>query len=331
MIAEKTATWVNWDYCRNRFRRLYPNWVKTDCSDYFKEKSSVSWNALTKEQEKRMMKFNLKTMEVDIEEDLSDLEKKIKSLQDKWISVSINYDWIPKTRLKPMMPYEWWNPNNVLVIWDLHEPYSLDWYLRFCRETQEQFDCWTVIYIWDIIDFQSISYHEKIVEELNPAWEIAEARVRLKQRYSTFPTATVLMGNHDNLAYRKARTIWIPREFIQDPNTIFQAPDWYTFVDELILDNVLYTHWSSSNAFKKCILEWINMVSWHTHTQCGVIYYQNRFWKTWWLQTWVGIDYSRHTFDYAKQSSKNPITACWVVMDWWRLPIIVPYEDDSPL
>ncbi len=217
--------------------------------------------------------------------------------------------------------------NSVFVTWNC--PYDLDWYLSFCRDQQEKFNCWTVIYIWDIVDFHSISYHEKQPEELNPTWEIALARLKLSDWYKTFPNATVIMGNHDLLIYRQAKTAWLLREFIQDPNTIFQAPSTYTFMDELIIWDVLYTHWSTSNAFKKCILENMNMVSWHAHTQCWIMYHQNRHWKKWWMQVWVWIDYASHAFDYAKQSSRFPVTACWVVLNNWSLPIVIPYDENS--
>jgi hypothetical protein len=128
------------------------------------------------------------------------------------------------------------------------------------------------------------------------------------------------------LVYRQARTAWLLREFIKDPNTIFWAPSTYNFVDELVMNWVLYTHGSTSNAFKKCILENMNMVSWHAHTQCWVIYHQNRHWHLRWMQVGVWIDYKQHAFDYAKSNSKTPVSACWVVLNKWKLPIIIPYE-----
>ncbi len=156
--------------------------------------------------------------------------------------------------------------------------------------------------------------------------EISEARKVLKDWYATFPTATVCLWNHDYLPWRKARTIWLPREFVQDPYSIFKAPSSYEFVEETTIDGVLYTHGTTSNAFKKCVLEWMSMVSGHVHTQCWVMYHQNRHWQLWGLQVWAGIDYKQQTFEYAKSSSKHPITACGVVLDSWALPIVIPFN-----
>ena len=260
------------------------------------------------------------------QEELTELDKILEKLQKKWIVVNVDIWWMKPSHIpQAMAPFVWWDPENVLVISDIHAPFVLDWYLQHCREQQEMWNCWTVVYIWDIIDFHSISYHEKIPEQLNPAWEWAKAKLVLADWYSTFPNATVLMGNHDLLVYRQARTAWLLREFIKDPNTIFWAPSTYKFVDELIIDSVLYTHGSTGNAFKKCILENMNMVSWHAHTQCWVIYHQNRHWQKRWMQVWVGIDYKQQAFDYAKSNSKYPVNACAVVLDSWTLPIVLPF------
>ena len=276
---------------------------------------------------KHQIQKSFTTQKSDIEEDLSDLEKIIEKLAKKWVNV--NVDTKPKSKWyipKYIEPYTKGDINNVLVISDLHAPYILPWYLEHCREQQERWNCGTVVYIWDIVDFHSISYHEKIPEELNPAWEMAEARNQLQDWYYTFPNAKVLMWNHDLLIYRQARTAWLLREFIKDPNTIFQAPDTYEFVNELIIDDVLYTHWSTSDAWKKCILENMNMVSWHAHTKCWIMYHQNRHWQLWGMQVGVWIDYSKQAFEYAKSNSKYPVSACWVVLDNWKLPIVLPYD-----
>jgi len=72
----------------------------------------------------------------------------------------------------------------------------MDGYLEFCREQQEKYDCGTVVNIGDFWDWSSISYHEKIVEELNPSGEIAQAKQMSEDWYYTFPETTILDSNH---------------------------------------------------------------------------------------------------------------------------------------
>ena len=578
----------------------------------------------------------------ELDDALSALDKAVEKLQKRWVNVKIDYNAVVnKHEPKRVEPFVWGDSDNILVIWDIHCPVTVDWYLEFCREQQERFNCWRVVYIWDIVDFNSISYHEKIPEILNPKWEIDSARTMLKDWYYTFPTATVLLGNHDChsddtmlltqrwfinhwelqdddlvwtmskswyieyqkpmnyfsrrykwemhrfswastdvlvtpnhrmlihhnriwdnkyelaenifmwnnskrsfcvsflnnnidysiddrslellwyiywdgsmnrwnfqiyqrlsnskkiedclvdmwvnfkrydrertidsicwkplinktnihsqfvfkrdevlclknevfnryllpsflskissrqfnifidalcycdanvqwsyfqldwrleflkqievllishwycsriceyrpwsyrivsnkdrryimyaqhtveqydwnvrclttentnfivkrnncisvqgncLPYRQARSSWLLREFIKDPNTIFEAPIWYNFVNEIIINNVLYTHWTNWNAFKKCVNEWMSLVQWHLHTQWWVQYHRSRNWQIFWCQVWTWIDFEQTNFDYAKTTAKKAILSCAVILKQWdtNLPIVIP-------
>lgn len=275
------------------------------------------------EQRERQEEF-MRASHLDDNEDMTQLEKIVNKFQKKGIHLNISYDNIQKYQSRAIDPYHG-NTDNVLIIWDIHEPYSLDWYLKFCREQQEIYDCGTIIYIGDIVDLHSLNYHEKVPEELNPAWEVAQARRRLQDRYRTFPQAIVTLWNHDSLIWRQLRTAWLPREFAKDPHAIFQAPKTYEFVDEIIIDNVLYKHYW--NAMKKCVTEWMNMVWWHLHTTWWVMYHKNRKWQIRGLQTGTGIDYNRMVFDYAKQNVKDPVLWCGVVLNKWTLPMMIPYYE----
>lgn len=259
-----------------------------------------------------------------IDEDLTQLELIVERLKSKGIDIGwINYQWKQKHISNSLPPYRDGDPNNVLVIWDLHSAHIIDWYLEFCRKQQEKRKCWTVIYIWDIIDFASISYHEKTPEELNPQWEIAQARLVLQDWYKTFPKAYVCLGNHDMLPYRQAKTAWLLREFIQTPHSIFWAPSLYEFIDEIEICWVVYTHWTKWDAFTKCVKEWINLVQWHLHTKAGVQYHNNRQWNLFWMQVATWVDYKKKAFDYARCFASQPVVWCWVVVENWTLPIFL--------
>ena len=65
-------------------------------------------------------------------------------------------------------PYLKGNPNNVLVIGDTHELFSLEGYLEFCREKQEEYNCGEVVFIGDIVDNHFYSFHD--VEQCALAW-----------------------------------------------------------------------------------------------------------------------------------------------------------------
>ena len=57
---------------------------------------------------------------------------------------------------------------NVLVIGDIHEPFTLEGYLEFCKEQYDRFNCDTVVFIGDIIDNAFSSFHPtySIIEQI---------------------------------------------------------------------------------------------------------------------------------------------------------------------
>jgi hypothetical protein len=128
------------------------------------------------------------------------------------------------------------NPDNVIVVGDLHAPFILDGYLEFIREQQEKYDCGTVIFIGDIIDGHSWSYHEVDVDGDNVGEELSKAVKQLQDWYCVFPKATVLYGNHDLLVARKAKTAGLSKHFVRDLGEILHAPKDWKFTHELIIN-----------------------------------------------------------------------------------------------
>jgi len=269
-------------------------------------------------------KYTYKDWEVEAE--LSALEKAVEKLSKRfWIEILINKENFSVPIRVKVEPYRWGNKDNVLVIGDCHLPYTMDGYLEFCREQQEKYDCGTVVNIGDFWDWSSISYHEKIVEELNPSGEIAQAKQMSEDWYYTFPETTILDSNHWCLPYRVARTAGLPRELIRSPNDIYNAPLWRKFVPELELHWVLYTHWTKGNALDKCVKEGVNLVQGHLHSCAWVKWTKNRNWTVFGMQVSTGIDYKRKAFDYARSCPSQPMLGCWVVLDKWVLPIFIPF------
>lgn len=220
-------------------------------------------------------------------------------------------------------PYEDGDEDNVLVIWDIHEPVCLEGYYEFIRETQERFDCGTVIFIWDVADFNWISYHEK---DPNLNWikvELEMAIEALQKWYYTFPNAIVLEWNHDALPERKGKSCWLTREMLRTTPEILQFPEGWEYEKEVIINDVLYTHWTKWTALRKAISNRISLVQWHLHTEAFVIYQQWFRDSIFWMQVWCWIDNSKPEFDYNKSYANTPIISCGVVLDSWTLPLVI--------
>jgi metallophosphoesterase superfamily enzyme len=88
-------------------------------------------------------------------------------------------------------------PNNVLVIPDLHLPFSTDQHLQHCVKMKEKYKCGKVIFIGDIVDNHYSSFHTANPDELSAGQELDLVKLQIKKWYSYFPEATWVMGNHD--------------------------------------------------------------------------------------------------------------------------------------
>jgi len=141
--------------------------------------------------------------------------------------------------------------SNVLVIGDLHEPFCLDSYLRFNQNLYKKYNCTEVIFIGDILDSHTWSYHEHDPDGMSVGHELDAAINRLKRCYKTFPIANVLYGNHDLMISRKAKTAGLSSRFIKDFSDVIEAPKGWKFHHEYVKHNNLYLHGSIGNAIKR--------------------------------------------------------------------------------
>ena len=105
--------------------------------------------------------------------------------------------------------------SRVLVIGDLHEPFCLDGYLKFCKDTYKKFNCNQVVFIGDIIDSHYSSFHETDPNGMGGSEELQLAINKIAKWYKAFPKATVTIGNHDRIIMRKAFSGGIPSIWIK--------------------------------------------------------------------------------------------------------------------
>ncbi len=239
-------------------------------------------------------------------------------LDKEWLG---NPDFFTKNDLKP---YTKGNPNNVLVVPDIHIPFEHPNALNFLRKQQEKYDCGKVIFIGDIIDGHAWSFHQKHGDSKSAREEYELALIKIQEWYKVFPEAMITIGNHDALFDRKVESAGISRRFLKPLNEIFNVPNW-KFVNEYVYNDVLYTHGhGGGNAEKRVSQEFISTVQGHLHSESFVKYFAGRNKQLFAMQVGTMIDFDAYAFEYAKRG-KKPILSCGVVLD--NQPIIVPYND----
>lgn len=210
--------------------------------------------------------------------------------------------------------------NNVLVIGDLHQPFTLDGYLEFCQKTYDKYDCGQVVFIGDIIDSHFSSYHETSPDGFGGAEELARAKAGIKKYYDVFPNAKVCIGNHDRIPNRKAFTGGISSSWIKTIDEVLETPNW-EYGDSFVIDGVLYWHGDGMNIRTRGNSEAMSVVQGHLHSKSFYEVYVGEKTMRFVLQIGCGIDRHAYAMAYAKNFAKPQINA-GVVMDNGRWAII---------
>jgi len=201
----------------------------------------------------------------------------------------------------------------VLIIGDIHEPFTLKGYLKHCKDTYAKYNCNKVVFIGDVIDNHYTSYHETDADGLGGLDELEIAIKGLRKWYDAFPDADILIGNHDRMIMRKAQTSNIPSKWIKSYKDVLEVPKW-NFIDRKIIDNVQYVHGEGGTAHTKCRADMMSTVQGHLHTQCYVQHFVGQNYKVFGMQIGCGIDHDSYAMGYAKRG-KKPAIACGVVIN----------------
>ena len=210
------------------------------------------------------------------------------------------------------IPYKLEIKKNVLVVGDLHLPFTLEGYLEHCIKVYKKYNCDTVVFIGDILDLHFTSYHETSTEGYGATQEHDLSVEMLRKWYKAFPKAYVTIGNHDALIYRKAMSAGISKRWIQNYSQVLGTPGW-EWVTDVVIDDVLYTH-GTTNAYTKAKQNLMSTVQGHLHSQAGIQFYVGAKSRIFGFQTGCGVDMKSYAMEYGRNFPK-PVISCGVVIE----------------
>lgn len=216
------------------------------------------------------------------------------------------------------------DPDNILVIGDLHEPFCLPEYLGFCKDIQEEYDCGTVIFIGDVIDNHYSSYHETDPDGYSAGEELDRAIDKIANWYKSFPSAYVIIGNHDRLVYRKAQSSGVSKRWIREFDEVLGTPGW-EFLEEITINGICYNHGEGGTARTRMKNEMQSQVQGHTHSQFYLEYNVSPVQKIFGMQVGCGIDRKAFAMAYGKYH-KKPVLGCATITGKYSVPHLHPME-----
>jgi len=204
------------------------------------------------------------------------------------------------------------NEKRILVIGDLHAPFTLPNYLDFCIGAYAKYNCNQVIFIGDIIDNHYSSFHTTDPDGLGGGDELDLAVKDVALWYNQFPVADVMVGNHDRMIMRRAFESQIPQRWIKSYNDVLGTPNW-RWLENVIYDDVMYEHGEGGQAATKARHNMMSSVCGHTHTAAYVQWYVGKRFRVFGMQVGCGIDAKSYAAAYAKNFKRQAI-GCGVII-----------------
>jgi len=217
------------------------------------------------------------------------------------------------------------------IIGDSHLPYEHKDYLEFCKKIFKENGVNRVIHIGDLLDNHGLSFHDSEPSLLGPTGERNKVIDQLQPWYEAFPKLTLIFGNHDLMANRKALKMGIdPAVYMRPLSEVYNFPKGWDMQQRLILNNVMYHHGETAtgvNGFRNdAKARMMNTVTGHNHSNFGVSYTATDHRMVWGLAVGCGVDNESMAFAYGRNFKNKPILGCGVVAKNGKLPMCFPMD-----
>ena len=209
--------------------------------------------------------------------------------------------------------------SRVLVISDTHAPYQHQDTIRFLSKIKEDYEPTRVIHIGDELDNHAMSYHETETSLYSAGEELKRGRDVIWAIEDLYPKVDVMESNHGSLAFRKARTSGIPKEYIKDYSEVLKTKHWNWHQDLTItLPNKQpchFHHGKSANSMTYLLAMGMCCVEGHFHEKYNIQYHGTSERLLWVIATGCLVDDYSLAMAYNNCNLKRPIIGCSIIID----------------
>jgi len=216
--------------------------------------------------------------------------------------------------------------SRILVISDTHCPYHHPDTIKFLTAIKAKYKPDRVIHIGDELDNHAMSYHEVEPTLYSAGEELKKGREVIWQMESLFPTIDVMESNHGSLAFRKAKTSGIPKEFMKDYSEVLKTKKW-KWHDQLRLtlpngQECLFAHGLGANYLLTAQKRGMSLIQGHYHSKYGIAYWSTNNDLNFGMNVGCLIDDKSLAFAYNKTTVERPIIGCGMIID--SQPKLIP-------
>lgn len=218
------------------------------------------------------------------------------------------------------------NNSRILIIPDLHEPYSHPDSLKFLKWCKKKYKPTRIISIGDEIDAHALSYHESDPDLDNAGRELEKAKKYLRPIMDLFPVMDIVESNHGSMIYRKAKSAGIPREAIKNYKEILGAPQgWHWYPDLKIKigkQEVLFCHGIGANVLNASKDRGVSLVQGHYHSKLCLHWHGTQRNLKFAMNVGSLVNDRSMAMAYGKNFAKRPLMGCGLIIN--GVPQLIP-------
>lgn len=199
----------------------------------------------------------------------------------------------------------------VLIISDLHIPYSVKGYIDFLKKLKKEFKPHIIINIGDELDYHGQSMHDSDHDLDSAGVELNKAIAELQDGlHKLFPKMFLLESNHGSMTLRRAKKYGIPVRALRDLPDLYETPRW-SWHSEILLQTKqgpVYLCHGKSGVYGKMVKEsGASCVQGHFHGKFEITYHRGVFGTRFNMFVGCLIDIDSLAMAYGRNFSVKPI------------------------
>lgn len=218
----------------------------------------------------------------------------------------------------------------VLVISDLHIPYSVAGYTKFLKHLKDKFNPEIVISIGDEIDYHAMSFHDSDTDLFSAGHELDRAIIELQEGlHKLFPKMYLLESNHGSMILRRAKHHGIPIRTLKPLPDLYETPQW-TWHEEILLQTNagrVYLCHGKSGTYGKLVKEMgASTIQGHFHGKFELTYHRSVLANRYSMFVGCLVDTESLAMAYGRNHTIKPILGCGGIRANGE-PILFPYKE----
>jgi hypothetical protein len=219
----------------------------------------------------------------------------------------------------------------VLIISDLHIPYSVRGYVRFLKHIKDTFNPDLVISIGDELDYHAMSFHDSVAELFSAGHELDRAIIELQEGvHKLFPKVYVLESNHGSMVLRRMKHHAIPIRVLRPLPELYETPEW-SWHEEILLDTdkgPVYLCHGKSGTYGKMVKEagGANCIQGHFHGKFEITYHRGVLGTRYNMFVGCLVDDESMAMAYGRNFTVKPILGSGGI-EADGTPILFPYKE----